>query len=444
MPADVTPAPTPDAPHQHPHQHQHRHPHRPGVRGGGPLSIHIPEPTVRPGDTPDFSGVNIPRAGAAPRPAIDTPAAEMRDMAYSIIRVLNRKGEAVGPWAEAVAAMATEDALRQGLRDMMTMRAIDRRMQIAQRQGKTSFYVQCTGEEAIGCGVARMLNDGDMNFPTYRQQGLLVGRDYPMIDMFNQIYSNEADPMAGRQLPVLHSARAHGFFTISGNLGTQFVQAVGWAMASAMSGDDKIALGWIGDGATASSDFHSAMLNASVYRPPVVLNVVNNQWAISSHNSIAGSENATFAARAHGYGFPSIRVDGNDYLAVMAAASWAIERARANHGPTLIEWVTYRVAAHSTADDPSAYRPRAESDAWPLGDPIARLKGHLIAKGLWSEDRHVQAEAEILDGVIAVQREAEANGTLLTGRRVSGGDIFRDVYAEMPEHLRLQKQEMGL
>ena len=442
MPADVTPAPTPDAPHQHPHQHPH--PHRPGVRGGGPLSIHIPEPTVRPGDTPDFSGVKIPRAGAAPRPAIDTPAAEMRDMAYSIIRVLNRKGEAVGPWAEAVAAMATEDALRQGLRDMMTMRAIDRRMQIAQRQGKTSFYVQCTGEEAIGCGVARMLNDGDMNFPTYRQQGLLVGRDYPMIDMFNQIYSNEADPMAGRQLPVLHSARAHGFFTISGNLGTQFVQAVGWAMASAMSGDDKIALGWIGDGATASSDFHSAMLNASVYRPPVVLNVVNNQWAISSHNSIAGSENATFAARAHGYGFPSIRVDGNDYLAVMAAASWAIERARANHGPTLIEWVTYRVAAHSTADDPSAYRPRAESDAWPLGDPIARLKGHLIAKGLWSEDRHVQAEAEILDGVIAVQREAEANGTLLTGRRVSGGDIFRDVYAEMPEHLRLQKQEMGL
>jgi 2-oxoisovalerate dehydrogenase E1 component alpha subunit len=219
---------------------------------------------------------------------------------------------------------------------------------------------------------------------------------------------------------------------------------VGWAMASAMSGDDKIALGWIGDGATASSDFHSAMLNASVYRPPVVLNVVNNQWAISSHSSMAGGENATFAARAHGYGFPSIRVDGNDYLAVLAAADWAIERARGNHGPTLIEWVTYRVGAHSTADDPSAYRPRAESDAWPLGDPIARLKTHLITRGAWSEERHIQAEAEILDHIGTVQREAEANGTLLTGRRVSGGDIFRGVYAEMPEHLRLQKQEMGL
>jgi 2-oxoisovalerate dehydrogenase E1 component alpha subunit len=419
-------------------------PHRPGVRPGGPLSIHVPAPTVRPGDAPDFSHVKIPRAGEVRRPPIDTPAMDIHDMAYSIVRVLNRNGVAKGPWAEAVADIATDDRLLQGLRDMMTMRAIDKRMQIAQRQGKTSFYVQCTGEEAIACGVARMLDQDDMNFPTYRQQGLLVGRDYPLIDMFNQIYSNDQDPMAGRQLPVLHSARDHGFFTVSGNLGTQYVQAVGWAMASAMSGDDKIALGWIGDGATASSDFHSAMLNASVYRPPVILNIVNNQWAISSHNSIAGGENATFAARAHGYGFPSIRVDGNDYLAVLAAADWAISRARANHGPTLIEWVTYRVSAHSTADDPSAYRPRTESDAWPLGDPIARLKSHLIARGAWSDERHTQAEAEILDHIVSVQREAEANGTLLTGRRTSGGDMFRDVYAEMPEHLRLQKQEMGL
>lgn len=410
----------------------------------GPLSIHIPEPPVRPGDAPDFSGVPIPRAGETRRPPVDVKADEIRDMAYSIVRVLNRKGEAVGPWAEAVAEIATDEALRQGLRDMMLMRAIDRRLQTAQRQGKTSFYVQCTGEEAIGAGVARMLEEGDMNFPTYRQQSILIGRDYPLIDLMNQVYSNELDPMAGRQLPVLHSSKTHGFFTISGNLGTQFVQAVGWAMASAMAGDDRIALGWIGDGATASSDFHSAMLNASVYRPPVVLNVVNNQWAISSHNYIAGGENATFAARAHGYGFPSIRVDGNDYLAVLAAARWAIDRARGNHGPCLIEWVTYRVGAHSTADDPSVYRPKQESDAWPLGDPIARLKAHMIVRGIWSEERHAQAEAQIMDEVVAVQREAEANGTMLTGRRVSGGDIFRDVYAEMPEHLWRQRQEMGL
>ena len=153
-----------------------------------------------------------------------------------------------------------------------------------------------------------MMRDGDMNFPTYRQQGLLIAAECPLIDMMNQIYSNEKDPLAGHQLPALYSFKEHGFFTISGNLGTQYVQAVGWAMASAISGDDKIASAWIGDGSTAETDFHSGMLFASVYKPPVVLNIVNNQWAISSSNAIAGSQNTTFAARALGYGFPSIRV----------------------------------------------------------------------------------------------------------------------------------------
>ena len=207
---------------------------------------------------------------------------------------------------------------------------------------------------------------------------------------------------------------------MSGNLGTQFVQAVGWAMASAIKGDDKIAVGWIGDGSTAESDFHAALVYASVYRPPVVLNVVNNQWAISSFSGIAGGESATFAARAHGYGFPSIRVDGNDYLAVYAAAKWASLRARQNLGPTLIELVTYRAAAHSSSDDPSKYRPREESDAWPLGDPVERFKNHLIVRGTWSQARHDQAEAEIDDAILALQREAESHGTLHDGRLAVG------------------------
>ncbi len=143
-----------------------------------------------------------------------------------------------------------------------------------------------------------------------------------------------------------------GFFTVSGNLGTQYPQAVGWAMASAIRGDDKIASGWIGDGSTAETDFHSALVFASVYRPPVILNIVNNQWAISSYQGIAGGESAKFAARAHGFGIASLRVDGNDYLAVYAASKWAADRARADFGPTLIEWVTYRAGAHSTSDDP--------------------------------------------------------------------------------------------
>ena len=408
------------------------------------LSIHIPEPGVRPGDSPDFSHVSIDRAGAVPCPAIDVAPVDIKDHAYRIVRVLSRNGEAVGEWADFLGDNLTDAGLLRGLRDMMRVRAFDQRMLTAHRQGKTSFYMQCTGEEAIACGFRRMQQDGDMNFPTYRQQGLLLSTDYPMVDMMCQIYSNERDPLAGRQLPIMYSSREHGFFTISGNLGTQYVQAVGWAMASAIAGDNRIAAAWIGDGSTAESDFHSGMLFASVYKPPVVLNIVNNQWAISTLTGLAGSESAPFAARAHGFGIPSLRVDGNDYLAVLAASKWAISRARANLGPTLIEWVTYRVAAHSTSDDPSAYRPREESDAWPLGDPIERLKQHLVKRGIWSDEQHEQARTTLEQEVLQAQKEAEQYGTLKEGGHPSSRDMFEGVFETMPSHLRRQRQEMGV
>ncbi len=404
-----------------------------------PLTLHVPEPEVRPGGTPDFSDVTIPKAGSVRRPPIDVAPEEIRDLAFSIIRVLNRQGEAVGPWSDL---LSPED-LRSGLRHMMTLRALDARMLIAQRQGKTSFYMQALGEEAIACAFQKALAPGDMNFPTYRQSGLLISSGYPLVTMMNQIYSNELDPLKGRQLPILYSSKAHGFFTISGNLATQFIQAVGWAMASAIRNDTKIAAAWIGDGSTAESDFHAGLVFASTYKAPVVLNIVNNQWAISTFQGIARGGAGTFAARGLGFGIPSLRVDGNDYLAVYAVARWAIERARANLGPTLIEYVTYRVGAHSTSDDPTAYRPKAESDAWPLGDPVMRLKAHLIALDEWSEDRHRQTEAEIADTVIAAQKEAESHGTLHAGGHPSVRDVFEGVYAEMPPHLRRQRQEAG-
>lgn len=403
------------------------------------LSLHVPEPEVRPGDTPDFTNVVVPRAGEIRRPEIDAEPEDMRDLAFGIIRVLNRKGEAVGPWNPNL----SEDVLRTGLMHMLTLRAFDARMLIAQRQGKTSFYVQNLGEEAVACAFQKVLRDGDMNFPTYRQAGLLIASDYPMRNMMCQVYSNEADTMRGRQLPVLYSSKSHGFFSISGNLATQFPQAVGWAMASAISEDDKIAAAWIGDGSTAEGDFHAALVFASTYKAPVVLNIVNNQWAISTFQGIARGGAGTFAARGHGFGIPSLRVDGNDYLAVYAAGLWAAERARRNLGPTLIEHVTYRAGGHSTSDDPSGYRPKKESDAWPLGDPVLRLKEHLIQIGAWSEERHTQAEAEALDTVIAAQREAEAIGTLTSGRGPSPKDMFEDVYADMPPHLKAQRQEAG-
>ncbi len=405
-----------------------------------PLQFHVPEPEVRPGGTPDFSKVVIPEAGSAARPHIDARPEDIRDLAYTIIRVLDDEGNAVGPWAGSL----TDEELAEGLRHMMTLRAFDARMQMAQRQGKTSFYIQHLGEEAVSCAFRKALKPGDMNFPTYRQAGLLIAGGYPMVQMMNQIYSNDQDPLKGRQLPIMYASKEYGFFSISGNLGTQYIQAVGWAMASAIKNDTRIAAGWIGDGSTAESDFHAAMVFASTYRAPVVLNVVNNQWAISTFQGIARGGAATFAARGHGFGIPALRVDGNDYLAVHAVAKWAVERARRNLGPTLIEYVTYRAGAHSTSDDPSAYRPKTDSVAWPLGDPLIRLKNHLIARGLWSEDRHKQAEAEILSTVIAAQKEAEAHGTLHQGGKPSARDMFEGVYAEMPPHLRRQRQQAGI
>ena len=404
-----------------------------------PLSLHVPQPPGRPGDKPSYDHLQFADAGVAFRPEISANAKDTHDLAYSLIRVLDDSGKAVGPWDPKLDA----ETLRRGLKAMVLTRVFDDRMYRAQRQGKTSFYMKCTGEEAIACAQALVLSREDMGFPTYRQQGLLITRGYPLVDMMNQIYSNANDPIKGRQLPIMYSSREYGFFTISGNLGTQYPQAVGWAMGSAYKGDDKIAIAWIGDGATAEGDFHNALTFAAVYRAPVILNIVNNQWAISSFMGIAGGENTTFAAKGIAYGLPTLRVDGNDFLAVYAATQWAAERARANLGATVIELFTYRAAQHSTSDDPSRYRPADEDKLWPLGDPIARLRQHLTALGEWDDKRHEQAEVEAADAVRAAAKESEAVGTLGQSRP-STKEMFEDVFKEPDWRLRRQRQEVGV
>jgi 2-oxoisovalerate dehydrogenase E1 component alpha subunit len=405
-----------------------------------PLSLHVPEPTGRPGCKTDFSYLDISPAGSVPRPPVDVHYQDTAPLAASLVRVLDDDGNAVGPWDPQL----DRELLRFGLRTMMKTRIFDARMVIAQRQKKLSFYMTCLGEEAIGTAHALALRKGDMCFPTYRQQSLLIAREYPLVDMVCQLLSNERDPMKGRQLPVMYSVKAEGFFTISGNLATQIPQAVGWAMASAIKGDTRIASGWIGDGATAESDFHTGLTFAHVYRAPVILNVVNNQWAISTFQAIAGGESVSFAARGVGAGIASLRVDGNDFLAVYAASCWAAERARGNLGPTLIEWVTYRAGPHSTSDDPSRYRPADEWTQFPLGDPIGRLRRHLTNKGWWSDAEHAAVQAELEAEVLAAQKEAERHGTLIDGRVPSAASMFEDVYKEMPEHLRRQRQQLGV
>ncbi len=403
-----------------------------------PLRLHIPEPKFRPGDEADFSDVIVPHVDALPIPDENTQPAAMQQLAFGLVRVLDFDDKAKGSWNPKL----SPDQLRLMLRNMILLRAFDDRMFRAQRQGKTSFYMKSTGEEATSVGAVMALDRGDMCFPSYRQQGILIARECPLVDMMNQIYSNSGDHLKGRQLPIMYSAPDQNFYSVSGNLTTQYPQAVGWAMASASRGDNRIAAVWCGEGSTAEGDFHSALTFAAVYNAPVIMQVVNNQWAISSFSGFAGSERTTFAARAVGYGIAGLRVDGNDPLAVYAAMQWAANRARTNNGPTLIEYFTYRAEGHSTSDDPNAYRAAEEFAKWPLGDPVNRLKAHLIGEGEWDEDRHLAQAAELTDYVKLQQKEAEKNGVLGHGLHHPFESMFEDVFEEMPWHLREQCDQM--
>ncbi|MFA7438335.1 3-methyl-2-oxobutanoate dehydrogenase (2-methylpropanoyl-transferring) subunit alpha [Castellaniella sp.] len=406
-----------------------------------PLEFYVPEPSGRPGQTTDFSYLRLQPAGQARKPPIDILPYDTRDLAQGFIRVLDDNAQPQGPWADDA---PDDDILLEGMKAMVTTRIFDARMVIAQRQKKTSFYMQCLGEEAISIGQALALRPDDMHFPSYRQQGLLIARGYGLFDMMCQVFSNDQDPLKGRQLPIMYSVPEKGFYSISGNLATQMPQAVGWAMASAIKGDTRIACGWIGDGATAESDYQTALLFAHVYRAPVILNVINNQWAISTFQAVAGGENTTLAARGIGSNVASLRVDGNDFLAVYAVSRWAAERARSNFGPTLIEWISYRAGPHSTSDDPSKYRPADDWSRFPLGDPIIRLKQYMMARGIWSEKEHQALQKSCEAEVVAAQKKAEAHGTLATGRTSSVATMFQDVYKDMPLHLRQQRQQMGV
>ncbi len=407
-------------------------------RQAGASRLHVPHPPARPGDRPDFRYLNVSPAGAIARPDTTAALAELEPLASQMVRVLDDDHHAVGPWNPR---LDPED-LQVGLRHMVLTRRFDERMLRNQRQGRISFYMKSTGEEAVSIAAAMALRPGDMLFPSYRNQGLHIARGSSLVDLMSQCLSNTRDMCRGRQMPVMYHSASGNIFSISGNLATQFPQAVGWAMAAAIKGEDRLAASWIGEGSSAEADFHHALTFAAVYQAPVILNVVNNQWAISTFQGFAGGEHRTFAARGPGYGIPGIRVDGNDFLAIYAVTQWAAERARRGGGPTLIEHVTYRAGAHSTSDDPSRYRPQEEWKAWPLGDPITRLAQHLIALGEWSEERQERLEKELDAHVADSWKQAIRYGTLTEGPTLDPLTMFEDVFKEMPPHLVRQRREL--
>ena len=400
--------------------------------------LHIPQPTARPGEEPDFSYLELSPAGAMDRPPTDASAASIEYLAQGLVRVLDDNHEAQGPWTPDL----DKDTLIEALRLMVLTRVYDDRMQRMQRQGKITFYMQALGEEAVSIGQGLAFEEDDMMFPAYRNQGLYIMRGTGLVNMMCQCLSNSRDMCKGRQMPIFYQNKKNNMFTISGNLATQYPQAVGWAMGAAIKGENHIAASWVGDGSTAEADFHYALTFASVYNAPVVLNVTNNQWAISTFQGFAGGERRPFAARGLGMGIPGIRVDGNDLLAVYSVTRWAADRARAGGGPTLIELVTYRGGAHSTSDDPSRYRPKDEWEAFPLGDPVERLKQHLIQLGHWSEDEHEALQEEMKNTVIEAWKEATSHGTMSEPPFLDVKLMFEDVFAEMPDHLAAQQDKL--
>ncbi|NNF16115.1 MAG: 3-methyl-2-oxobutanoate dehydrogenase (2-methylpropanoyl-transferring) subunit alpha [Gammaproteobacteria bacterium] len=400
--------------------------------------LRVPHPPARPGEAPDFSYLKLSDAGAIDRPPIDAAVDDIEHLSVELVRVLDNDHMPRGTWNPALAP----EQLLQGLVHMMRTRAYDDRMLKVQRQGKISFYVQSRGEEAVSVAQGMALRDGDMLFPTYRNQGLYFARGRPVVDLMCQCLSNARDMCRGRQLPIMYHWKEKNIFTISGNLTTQVPQAVGWAMAAAIKGEDHLACTWSGEGSTAESDYHNALTFATVYQAPVIINVVNNQWAISTFQGIAGGAEKSFAARGPGYNIPGIRVDGNDFLAVYAVTRWAAERARSGGGPTLIEHVTYRAGAHSTSDDPARYRAKNEYDFWPLGDPIERLKNHLIGLGVWSEDQHQQALEQYATEMTERWKEAISYGTTEEGSHFAVDSMFDDVYKDIPPPLVAQREKL--
>ncbi len=400
--------------------------------------LHIPHPSARPGEAPDFSYLSLSEAGAVAQPAVDAPASEIEFLAHELVRVLDDDGIARGPWIPDL----TPGQLLEAQRLMLLTRQYDDRMHRMQRQGKITFFMQSLGEEAVSIGQGMALEPDDMLFPAYRNQGLFILRNTSLVDLMCQCLSNTRDMCKGRQMPVMYHNVKGKLFSVSGNLATQYPHAVGWAMASAIKGEDHISAAWVGDGSTAEADFHHALTFAAVYQAPVILNVVNNQWAISTYQGFAGGERRAFAARGLGLGIPGIRVDGNDLLAVYAVTRWAAERARSGGGPTLIEHVTYRGGPHSTSDDPSRYRPKDEWQAFPLGDPVKRLKQHLVNAGHWSEEQHTALIAELKETIITAWKEAITYGTMTDGPSLDISEMFDDVYEELPDYLVRQRQQL--
>jgi pyruvate dehydrogenase E1 component alpha subunit/2-oxoisovalerate dehydrogenase E1 component alpha subunit len=320
-------------------------------------------------------------------------------------------------------------------RGMLRIRTVDERMMTLQRQGRIGFYGACTGQEAACIGSAYALEKSDWIFPALREAAAMLLRGYPLAPYLAQVFGNRLDETKGRQMPSHQASKSVNQFSWGSCIATQLPHAVGAAWAAKLRGDKVVCLAYLGDGATSENDFHVAMNFAGVMRVPVVFVCQNNHWSISE-NTKQQTASETLAIKAKAYGFPGIKIDGNNVVDVFEATSEAVARARSGGGPSFIEAETYRIGAHSSSDDPTRYRDPAEVEEWKLRDPIDALQRRLLSEKLLTDDEDKALRAELLEEVNAAITEVEKqpDPDPLT--------LFDDVFAELPWHLREQREQL--
>jgi pyruvate dehydrogenase E1 component alpha subunit/2-oxoisovalerate dehydrogenase E1 component alpha subunit len=327
------------------------------------------------------------------------------------------------------------EVLLRAYREMRRLRVLDAKMILLQRQGRVGFYGAAQGQEATPIAAALALRPDDWVFQALREQSVMLVRGFPLEKFIAQIFGNGGDVLKGRMQPSHPSARSVNQVSWSSCIGTQLPHAVGAAWAMKLAKKNTIAMGFSGDGGTSEADFHAALTFAAAYKVPVVVVCQNNHWSISVPTS-KQTASRTIAVKGRAYGIASVRVDGNDFLAVYKVLSDAVARARAGGGPTFVEALTYRMGAHSTSDDPTRYRSDAEVEAWKKKDPLDRLRRHLAGLGLVTDDGDRALDEELAEAVNEAVRKVEA---LPPPERAT---LFDDVYAELPWSLREQRDDL--
>ncbi|WDE00987.1 thiamine pyrophosphate-dependent dehydrogenase E1 component subunit alpha [Thalassomonas actiniarum] len=310
-------------------------------------------------------------------------------------------------------------------------RVLDERMVAAQRQGRVSFYMAALGEEATSVGGAAALKDQDMIMAQYREQGALMFRGFSTEQFMNQMFSNEKDLGKGRQMPIHYGSNELNYMTISSPLGTQIPQASGYAYGQKLQGLDAVTICYFGEGAASEGDFHAGLNMAAVHKAPVIFFCRNNGYAISTPSDEQYVGNG-IASRGVGYGIKTIRIDGNDILAVMKAVQLAREYALKESAPVIIEAMSYRLGAHSTSDDPSGYRTREEEAKWQAHDPILRMKNWMLAQQWWDEAQEETLFEGLREEVLAAVKVAEKI------EKPELQEMVNDVYDVPPKHLQDQ------